>query len=358
MGPRRRLDPIRRNFMETIRIIARCMLALALLVGATVGTVTHASAAEPLRFTLDWKFQGPVAPYLMAKAKGYFEAEGLDVTIDSGNGSSGAVNRVASGAYDVGFADINALIDFNSKNPKQALKAVYMVYDHPPFAIMAKKSSGITKPADLAGKKLGAPVFDSARKTFPAFCQATGLKEDSVEWISMDPPLREPMLVRGEVDAISGFYFTSLLNLKNAGVTPEDLTVFQYADYGVNIYGNAIIITPELAGKPEVVKGFLRALTKAWADTIANPEAAITYVKARDGLINEELEQKRLQLAIDNNVATEEAKENGIGAIDEERMKKAIDEVVLSFKLERTPDPSEVFDSSFLPAKSKRMIFN
>ena len=330
----------------------------ALLVGAlTLVMVSAAFAQTPIRFTLDWKFQGPTAPYLMAHQKGYFEAEGLDVTVDSGSGSSGAVNRVASGAYDIGFADINALIEFNAKNPDKALKAVFMIYDHPPFAIMAKKSSGIMKPADLAGKTLGAPVFDSARKTFSAFCAATGLDMDSVNWISMDPPLREPMLVKGQVDAISGFFFTSLLNLENAGVMPDDLTVFQYADYGVNLYGNAIIVSPEMAAKPEVVKGFLKAVTMGWADTVKDPKGSIEYVKNRDGLINVDLEYKRLMLAIENNVATDFAKANGIGSVDMDRLAKAIKEVGVAFKLESTPAPAEVFDASFMPAKDARMIF-
>jgi NitT/TauT family transport system substrate-binding protein len=333
--------------------LSRFALALALV----LSMASLASAETSIRFTLDWKFEGPVAPYLLAESKGYFDAEGLDVSIDSGNGSAGAVNRVASGAYDIGFADINAMIEFNANNPDKALKAVFMVYDHPPFSIFTKNDSGITEPADFAGKVLGAPVFDAARKTFPAFCQATGLDKDSVTWLSMDPALREPMLVKGEVDAISGYYFTSLLNLENAGVPADELVVFKYADYGVNLYGNAIIVTPEMAAKPEVVKGFLRAVTKGWAEAVADPEAAIAYVKERDGLIDVALETKRLELAVDANVKTDYTVANGIGGVDMERLDKAIDEVAISFGLEATPEPEAVFDDAYLPAKDARMIF-
>ncbi len=333
--------------------LGRAALALALVVVMAVPAV----AAESIKFTLDWKFEGPVAPYLLAAKKGYFEAEGIDVTIDSGSGSAGAVNRVATGAYDIGFADTNALIEFNAKNPDKALKAVLMIYNHPPFAIFAKKESGIAKPADLAGKTLGAPVFDSARKTFSAFCKATGLDMNSVTWQSMDPPLREPMLVRGDVDAISGFFFTSMLNLENAGVGPDKLTTFLYADYGVNLYGNSIIISPEMAQKPEVVKGFLKAIVKGWKETLADPAAAIAYVKDRDGLISEELETKRLKLAIANNVDTPEARKLGFGAIDNDRMKNAIAEAAAAFGLETVPTVEQVFDASFLPPKAERDIF-
>lgn len=332
-------------------VLGLSALGLILLVAATV------CAQTPVRFTLDWKFEGPIAPYLLAHSRGYFAEEGINVTIDSGTGSAGAVNRVASGAYDVGFADINAMIEFNVNNPDQALKAVLMIYDHPPFAIFAKKESGIQTPADLAGRTLGAPVFDSPRKTFSAFAAATGLDADAVTWTSMDPPLREPMLLRGQVDAISGFYFTSLLNLDNLGVPAEDLTVFLYPDYGVNLYGNAIIVSPQLAAQPEVVKGFLRAVTRGWAETLKDPEAAIAHVRQRDGLIDVDLETRRLKLAIETSVATEFAAANGLGDVDDERLAKAITEVVNAFNLPVTPAPEAVFDRSFLPDRENRMIF-
>ena len=316
-----------------------------------------ASAQTPIRFTLDWKFEGPIAPYLLAHARGYFAEEGLNVTIDSGTGSAGAVNRVASGAYDVGFADINAMIEFNVNNPDQALKAVFMIYDHPPFAIFTKKESGIQTPADLAGKTLGAPVFDSPRKTFSAFAAATGLDADAVNWTSMDPPLREPMLLRGQVDAISGFYFTSLLNLDNLGIPADELTVFLYPDYGVNLYGNAIIVSPQLAAQPEAVKGFLRAVVRGWAETLEDPAAAIAYVRERDGLIDVDLETRRLKLAIETSVATDYAAANGMGDVDDERLVKAIAEVVNAFGLSTTPAPEAVFDRSFLPDQETRSIF-
>ena len=106
-----------------------------------------AAAAETnIKFSLDFKFEGPSAPFLLPLDKGYYKAEGLDVTIDSAAGSLEPINRVASGTYDMGFGDINSLIKFRDANPGTPIKAVFMVYNRPPFAIVGRKSRGITTP--------------------------------------------------------------------------------------------------------------------------------------------------------------------------------------------------------------------
>lgn len=313
-------------------------------------------AAEKIKYTLDWKYEGPASPFLLAQDKGYFSAEGIDVTIDTGNGSSGAVTRVASGAYDIAMADLNSLVEFNVKNPDRAMKAFFVIYNVPPFSLFTLKSSGIKEPKDFEGKTLGAPVFDSPRKLFPAFASATGIDAAKVKWESMDPPLREPMLKRGDVDAISGFYFTSLLNLRAAGVKEEDLTVFHYIDYGMAFYGNGLIATPELMEKPELLKGFARAVVKGFRDAIADPAAAIEALKKRDPLINVDLETERLKLAIDMCVTTPDVKADGMGTIKKDRMAKAIEQLVLAFKLPSTPAVDDIFTDAAMPEKADRTL--
>ena len=110
----------------------------------------------------------------------------------------------------MGLADLAALMEFHANNPDAPNKpvAVMMVYNNTPAAVLALKKSGSTKPADLSGKKLGAPGFDAGRKAFPIFAASNSLDLAKINWVSMDPPLRETMLARGDVDAITGFYFT------------------------------------------------------------------------------------------------------------------------------------------------------
>ncbi|MDM7941558.1 MAG: ABC transporter substrate-binding protein [Hydrogenophaga sp.] len=329
----------KRHFLQTAAAIA------------TLATMGTAAAQTPIKFQLDWRFEGPAALFLQPAAKGYFKQAGLDVTIDSGNGSGGTVTRVASGTYDMGFADMAALMEFHANNPDAPNKpvAVMMVYNNTPAAVLALKKSGITKPADLNGKKLGAPVFDAGRKGFPIFQKANNI--GNVAWTSMDPPLRETMLVRGDIDAITGFSFTSLLNLEARGVKAEDVVIMNYADNGVKLYGNAIIASPKLiAENPAAIKAFLTAFAKGAKDAMANPTAAIETVKARDGIINVPLETRRLQLAIDAVVASPDARKEGFGQVVPGRLALMASQVSDAYGTKTRVDAGKVWNGSMLPA--------
>ena len=310
-----------------------------------------AQAATPVKFQLDWRFEGPSAMFLVPAAKGYFKDAGLDVTVDSGNGSGAAVTRVASGTYDMGFADLAALMEFHANNPEAPNKpvAVMMVYNNTPASVMALKKSGIKTPADLSGKKLGAPVFDAGRRAFPIFQQANNVT--NVQWTAMDPPLRETMLVRGDVDAITGFTFTSLLNIEARGVPPADVTVMAYPDFGVKLYGNAIIASPKMIKEnPEAIKAFLAAFAKGAKEVIADPAKAIEAVKARDGIINTQLEVRRLQLAIDTVINSPSAREEGFGQVKAPRLALMASQVSDAFKTKSRVKADQVWDGSFLPS--------
>ena len=305
----------------------------------------------PIKFQLDWRFEGPSAFFLQPVAKGYFKDAKLDVTVDSGNGSGGAVTRVASGTYDLGFADLAALMEFHANNPDAPNKpvAVMMVYNDTPASVMALKKSGIKTPADLAGKKMGAPVFDAGRRAFPIFQKANGIS--NVAWTAMDPPLRETMLVRGDVDAITGFTFTSLLNIEARGVKADDVVVMQYPDFGVKLYGNAIIASPKLIKEnPAAIKAFLSAFTKGAKEVIADPVKAIETVKARDGIINVDLETRRLKLAIDTVINSPNARAEGFGQVNGPRLSLMASQVSDAFNTKTRVKAEDVWNGSFLPS--------
>ncbi|MDQ6882402.1 MAG: ABC transporter substrate-binding protein [Pseudomonadota bacterium] len=330
---------------------------LAAVVASACGLATLPAAAQtptPIKFQLDWRFEGPAALFLHPAAKGYFKDAGLDVTIEPGNGSGGAVTRVASGAYDIGFADLAALMEFHANNPDSPNKpvAVMMVYNSTPASVMTLKKSGIRTPADLTGKKLGAPVFDAGRRSFPIFQKANGV--GPVTWISMDPPLRETMLARGDVDAITGFTFTSLLNLEARGVKADEVVVLPYPDYGVKLYGNVIIATPRMVKEhPAAVKAFLVAFSRGVKDVMARPDAAVADVKARDGIINTALETRRLKMALDQVVNSPGAHSEGFGQVNPGRLSLMASQVSDAFGTKTRVNPEAVWNGSLLPTRAE-----
>src|ERR1700716_786366 len=166
-----------------------------LLAGAAMAALaaSPASAQTDVKFALDWKFEGPSAPYFVAIDKGYYKAEGLNVTIDSGPGSVAGIARVAAGTYPIGFFDINSLVKFQDQNPDKKVQAVLMVYERPPLAIASVAKTGITKPKDLEGKVLGAPPPDGAFAQWKAFVHENKIDASKVKIESIGFPVREPM---------------------------------------------------------------------------------------------------------------------------------------------------------------------
>jgi NitT/TauT family transport system substrate-binding protein len=327
-------------------------LAATLAMSATLGTAQAQNT--PIKFQLDWRFEGPAALFLSPAAKGYFKDAKLDVTIDAGNGSGGTVTRVASGTYDLGFADLAALMEFHANNPDSPNKpvAIMMVYNNTPASVMALKTSGIKTLSDLRGKKFGAPVFDAGRRAFPIFAKANNIT--NVQWTAMDPPLRETMLARGDVDAITGFTFTSLLNLEARGVKAADVVVFPYAENGVKLYGNVIIATPKiLKENPAAVKAFLAAFTKGVKEVVAKPEAAIESVRQRDGIINVAMETRRLKLAIDTAVNSPDARAEGFGQVTGPRLTLMASQVSDAFNTKTRVNADAIWNASFLPSKAE-----
>src|SRR6185437_3623316 len=269
---------------------------MPLLIAATL--TTSAAAGETIvKFSLDYGFEGPAALFLHPLDKGYFKSEGLNVTINPASNSIEPIERVASGEYDIGFGDINALIRYRDAKPGAPLKAVFMLYNRPPFAVIGRKSRGIGNPKDLEGKTLGAPPTDLAYAQWPIFVQANGINASKVTIENVSFPVREPMLAAGQVDAITGLSFSSFIDLKEKGVPVDDLVVLLMADYGVSLYGSAIIVNSKFAEEHgDAVRGFLRAFTKALRETVGRPPAAIEAVLTRNTQARKSVELERLNM--------------------------------------------------------------
>ena len=327
-----------------------CLLALALaVVNAPAGAQTN------VKFSLDGRIEGPVAPFLLSYDKGYFRAGGLVVSIDEAANPLEPISRVATGGYEMGFADINALIKYRDQNPTAPVKAVFMVYNRPPYAIVARKSRGITEPKQLEGKKLGAPPTSTTILQWPLFAKLNSIDVSKVTIENVAVPVRAPMLAAGQLDAALGFSFRVYVDLKDRGVPVDDLVLLPMPNYGLKLYGNAIIVNAKFAAeKPEAVKAFLAAYLKGLKETIRRPADAVDTIVKRDDVTKKDVELERLRMAIRDNILTPEVRADGYGAVTVARLDESIAQLAFVNTFKVRPKADDIFDASFLPPLAER----
>ena len=333
-------------------ITRRSVIAFAAALGMAAPLAAPPAAADTkLKIVLNWKYQGPQGFFFLANDRGYFKAAGLDVTMDQGNGSGAPIPLVANGTYDVGFGDLNALIEFAAKKPEEAPIAVYVVFNQPPFTIAVKADSPIKTPKDLEGKTLGASASDAALKLFPAFCKVTKIDCTKVSITNMQPNLREQMLMQGQVDGVFGYVNTIRFSAKLIGVDPDkQIRFINYGDYGMDLYSNAIIVSKKLVkDNPAAVRGLVTAINHGIEDMLKDPDAAVAAVVKREALIKVPIERERLDATLKLEMNHPEIAKIGLGNVDMNRLKRSIDILVEAVNLPRTPTPEEIFTSAFLP---------
>ncbi|MFM0158043.1 ABC transporter substrate-binding protein [Paraburkholderia sediminicola] len=331
-------------------------LATVGVAAALVAVPRIASADTQIKMVLNWKYEGPQAWFFLAQDKGYFKAQGLDVQFDQGEGSGASIPKVAAGAYQAGFGDLNAIVELAAKEPAQAPIAVDVLYNTPPFAIVVKKDSPINTPKDLEGRTIGAPANDGALKLFPAFAKLAQIDISKVTVTNMAPNLREQMLQRGQVDAVFGYVTTVTFSAKAMGIDPsKKLRFIRYGDHGMDLYSNTVFFSRSFVkDHPEAVRGFLVALNHAIRDVIANPDAGVDAVMKREPLLKRDVEKEKLLATMRNDMSHPEIARIGLGDVDQARLKRDIAIVVDAAKLPRTPTPAEIFDGSFLPPRADR----
>ena len=338
------------------RVIRARRLASAIVLSIAVATPAVAETTR-LRFANDWRWEGPSAPLLLAKARGWFAEAGLDVRFTPGRGSRQAIPRVASDLFDLGSADLNALIKFRDINPDLNVVAVMILYNAPPFAVVGRRSLGVREPKDLEGRRLGAPPPDGAFAVWPAFARAAGVDRTKVNVVPVTFREREPALARGEVDAITGYSFSSWLGARAQGLPEDDLTLILMRHHGLDLYGNAIIASPWLVKeRPEALASFLRVAVHAYREAFRVPDAAIEALAMHEPGIHIATETERLRLAIRDNFLTDEVRRFGFGAIDNDRLERAMDQLGETWDYLVRPRITDIFDPSFLPPLEERRV--
>ena len=307
-----------------------------------------------VRLVLDFALQGQQSPFILAADDGYFARAGVDVLVDPGSGSADSIAKVAAGAYDMAFADLGAMIQFDARNGGDLI-SVFQVYDVAPMVVLALKSSGIRHPADLVGKNLASPTGGSSRTMFPVFAAANNFDVGSIHWLNVTPQLREAMLVQKRADATVALA-TDLAGLDRLHLYRKDLTILKYADYGVDLYGHGIIVKRAFAtAHPDVVKKVLIGFTEALKVSIKDPAIAVAALHNREPLILEPVERDRLQNVIDDAILTSHVKTEGLSSVEDARLQKTLDIVTSTFNLPALAGKS-AYSSDYLPPRAMRMM--
>lgn len=325
--------------------VMRPLLALIALIVSSAAAV----AQTQVRLVLDYAIQGQQSPIVLAQEGGYFKRAGVDVRVDRGYGSADSITKVASGAYDIAFADLGALILFNSQQGATKLIDVFQVYDSAPMVMLSLKTSHIAKPGDLAGKRIASPPGASSRVMFPTFAALNKIDTANIRWIDVTPQLRETMLKQGQADATTAL-ITDVAGLKHLDIPESDISIMRFSDYGMNLYGHAILTTPQYAAShPDVIKAVVKAVAEALKASIAKPSVAIEAIAKRDPLVDKEVERHRLDLVIANAIVTDHVKQSGLSAIDMGRMQKTIDLITSTYKRPAFK-ASTLYTTAYLPS--------
>jgi NitT/TauT family transport system substrate-binding protein len=342
--------------MRAIAILMACHLAVWAGFGMRTAGAGETAHLRSVELAFDRPINAGEAPAIVAITDGLFAAEGLAVNTRMAAGSPEAIARVASGVSEFAFVDLNALIRFRSQSATP-IKAVFVLFNKTPYAIVARKSRGIHALSDLEGKTLGIADSDLSAGLWPALVHRNGLDVDRIKQSRISAAVREPMLSAGQVDAVTGFSYQSAVNLRDRGVPADDLAVLRFADYGCDAYGFALIVNPDFAAKqPDAVKGFVRAVIAGTNLTIRDEGHAVDQVLTRMDEGSRDLELERMHAVVSDNILTDEVNRNGLGGVDPARLDRSIEQVGEGFKFGHRPQAADIFDDRFLPPRADRLI--
>ncbi|MBP6902430.1 MAG: ABC transporter substrate-binding protein [Burkholderiaceae bacterium] len=318
------------------------VLALSLAAGL-------AQAADKLTVQLDWLPGGDKSFVYAGVKQGFFAAEGLEVTITPGRGSADAITKVGSGAADVGFGGISALM-MAAAEGGVPVKAVASLYAKQPDAIFTTKGSGITSLKGTEGKTVATSTFSSSNTLWPVVLEANGIDAGKIKLLKVDPATLAPMLAQGKVDATINWVtvgpaFDAVL--KQAG---KELVVLPWSAAGLDGYGWSVMAGDKIIKeRPEVLRRYLRALMKSLQFAIANPDKAAADLKAAVPEADAAVLAREFRASIpliDNEVS----KKDGIGKFEPKQLAATWTWVAKSMNYAPTKvDPEKLVDRSFLP---------
>ena len=331
--------------------------ALALGAGLLAAPGIARGQAQRVRFTLDWAFTGPYAFAAAGEREGIFRQAGLDISIVRGFGTARVPIDIAAGTYDMGLADISTVMRFLAENPQRDIIAVAMLYDQSPLSATVRADGPITEPRMLAGRTLAAPEFDGGRQMFPIFARAVGIDPASINWLSVTPELREPMLVQRRADGITGFVTSTGMSLKALGMDWPQQRIFRYREAGLDFYSGGLITTRRfLRERPAAVRAVIASMMRSMSQAFRNPDAEIADLRAREGLTDVAVETERQQVMFREMLVTDSVRRNGMSFVEAPRLARQIQSIREAFNLPQVPGVEQVYTDAFLPPAAQRML--
>jgi NitT/TauT family transport system substrate-binding protein len=318
-----------------------------------------AAQARPLRMLLNSGYTGANAFFLLAEDRGYFKEAGVDIAFTTGQGAYTAPERMVKEGFDVGYGDINALIEVVSREPQQSPVAVYMMFNNTPSVLVVKAGGRVELPYDLVGRTLVGHASDVALNTFRIFAAFARLDPDEMTIATTEASMGAMLkdLVEGKADAVFGYNSTVRAAAAAEHIDADkQLKFFKYEDLLTDCYGSAVMVRRSLLEEaPQQVRGLLRAVTRGLRDAILQPDAAMDALAKRDPKIDRTIETARFQNTLDGEMAHIEGQRIGIGDFDEGRLATNIVQNVQVRKLPRIPGILEVFNRDYLPPINERI---
>jgi len=325
--------------------------ALLLALGAASASAQDMPSAK---LVLDWAIQGHNAAIVMGEDRGYFKDAGANVTVSRGYGSGDTVAKVATGAFQIGYGDIYVLLRFLGSNPDQRIKCFYMAHERSALSIAVHSDSPVTHPRQLVGKRVASPVGDASRQVFPLFAAKNNIRESDINWVNVTADLRETLFVQRQVDAISGSMNTIIMNLAAAKVPEDKIRFFSYADFGLPLYGHCLFATDEFAEKnPKVLTAVVKGVVRGMRAMLDDRKGAIEVARKRDPLLDPAIEERRIQVSADINLATPAIRKNGYGYVEIKRLSDTIDDVGKIYEMKRTVTVDDIYTGKFLPPRDE-----
>jgi NitT/TauT family transport system substrate-binding protein len=253
------------------RVLKLASLVCAVLALSLSGTAL-AQSKEKVVLMLNWYLYSEHAPFFLGKERGYYDQEGIDLDIQEGRGSGVTVQAVAANTATFGYVDIATMIKAAAKGAP--VKAVGVALQLSPMSVMGFADKNIKTPKDIVGKTVAVTPGDSMSQIWPLFLKKTDLKETDFKTVSGDAQTKLNAVMNGQADLLLGYVMDQAIKLEDA--TKKPVYPIRFADYGVNLISSGIIVNTEtLKTKPDLVKRFLRATTKAMEESEKNPEAAV-----------------------------------------------------------------------------------